>query len=141
MFSESKHAFIQSNRGNVKGFAMKAVHIIHWISNIAGAGALVLGLLHWFANISFLSAHMLFGLTVVLALLALSIVLLFTRGMKIVGVLGIIYAVIIPLFGANQFLLLIGDWHWLVRVAHLLISAGAMGFIGIMSARYLKQED
>jgi hypothetical protein len=35
--------------------------------------ALVLGLLHWFANISFLYAHMLFGLTVTLALLALSI--------------------------------------------------------------------
>ncbi|GHO57693.1 hypothetical protein [Ktedonobacter robiniae] len=114
------------------------VHIIHWISNIAGAGALVLGLLHWFANISFLSAHMWFGLVVTLALLALSIVLLLTRGMRVAGALGIIYAMIIPLFGMNQFLLLIGDWHWLVRVAHLLVSAGAMGFVGIMSARYLK---
>jgi hypothetical protein len=116
----------------------KTVHSIHWISNIAGAGALILGLLHWFANISFLSAHMLFGLTVTLALLALSIVLLLTRETRIAGVLGIIYAIIIPVFGMNQFLLFIGDWHWLVRVAHLLFSAGAMGFVGIMSARYLK---
>ncbi|GHO87158.1 hypothetical protein [Dictyobacter formicarum] len=119
---------------------MKAVRIIHWISNIAGTGALVLGLLHWFANISFLSAHMLFGFTVTLALFALSIILLLTRGMRVVGTLGIIYALIIPLFGMNQFLLLIGDWHWLVRVAHLLVSAGAMGFVGIMSARYLKRK-
>lgn len=117
---------------------MKIVRIIHWISNIAGTGALVLGLLHWLANISFLDAHMLLGLTVTLALLALSIILLFTRGMRVVGALGIIYAVIIPVFGMNQFLLLIGDWHWLVRVAHLLVSAGAMGFVGITSARYLK---
>ncbi len=118
----------------------KTVHIIHLISNIAGTGALALGLLHWFANISFLFAHILFGLTVTLALRALSIVLLLTRGMRIAGVLGIIYALIIPLFGMNQFLLLIGDWHWLIRVAHLLVSAGAMGFVGIMSARYLKQK-
>ena len=117
---------------------IKTVRIIHWISNIAGTGALVLGLLHWFASISFLSAHMLFGLTVTLALLALSIVLLFTRGMRVAGALGIIYTMIIPIFGMQQFLLLIGDWHWLVRVAHLLISAGAMGFVGIMSARYLR---
>jgi hypothetical protein len=117
---------------------MKIVRIIHWISNIAGTGALVLGLLHWFANISFLDAHMLLGLTVTLSLLTLSIILLFTRGMRVVGALGIIYAAVIPIFGMNQFLLLIGDWHWLVRVAHLLVSAGAMGFVGIMSARYLK---
>jgi hypothetical protein len=117
---------------------MKTVRIIHWISNIAGAGALVLGLLHWFAHISFLYAHMLFGLTVVLALLALSIILLFTRGVRIAGVLGIIYALIVPTFGMNQFTLLIGDWHWLVQVAHLVVSAGAIGFVGIMSARYLK---
>ncbi len=117
---------------------MKTVHIIHWISNIAGTGALVLGLLHWFANRSFLYAHMLFGLTVTLALLTLSIMLLFTTGVRIAGALGIIYALIIPTLGMNQFTLLIGDWHWLVRVAHLLVSAGAMGFVGIMSARYLK---
>ncbi|GCE15364.1 hypothetical protein [Tengunoibacter tsumagoiensis] len=119
----------------------KIVHIIHWISNIAGTGALVLGLLHWFANRSFLSVHMLFGLVVTLALLALSIVLLLTRGMRVAGALGIIYAMIIPLLGMNQFLLLIGNLHWLVRVAHLLVSAGAMGFVGIMSARYLKQAE
>jgi hypothetical protein len=117
---------------------MKTVRILHWISNIAGTVALVLGLLHWFANVSFLDAHMLFGLTVALAMLALSIILLFTRGMRIAGALGIIYALIIPTFGMNQFTLLIGDLHWLVRVAHLLVSAGAMGFVGIMSARYLK---
>jgi len=81
---------------------------------------------------------MLFGLTVTLALLTLSIMLLFTTGVRIAGALGIIYALIIPTLGMNQFTLLIGDWHWLVRVAHLLVSAGAMGFVGIMSARYLK---
>nr|BBH86473.1 hypothetical protein KTC_12240 [Thermosporothrix sp. COM3] len=118
-----------------------AVRVIHWISNIAGAGALVLGLLHWFAHISFLSVHMWFGLTVTLALLALSVILLLTRGLRVAGASGIIYAIIIPLFGMNQFQLLIGEWHWLVQGAHLLVGAGAMAFVGIMSGYYHKRAE
>ncbi len=117
---------------------MKIVHVIHWLCNIAGVGALALGLLSWFAHISFIEVHMLLGFTVALTLLALSSILLFTREMRSAGALGIIYALIIPIFGVNQSMLLIGDWHWLVQVAHMLVSAGAMGFVGIMSARYLK---
>lgn len=115
---------------------MIAVRIIVWIGRVAGLGALLLGLLFWIANIDFISVHMLFGLTVALALLLLSILLVFTRGMRLLGIVGIVYTVILPVFGLRQATLLVGSMHWLIQVAHLLVGIGALALIQVMSTRY-----
>jgi hypothetical protein len=114
------------------------VRILQWITGLAGLGALVLGLLDWIANISFINVHMLFGFTVILALLVLSILMLFIRGMRIWGAVGIVYALIIPVFGLTQATLLVGDFHWLIRTAHLLVGIGALALAGIMAQRYTR---
>ena len=114
------------------------VRILQWITGLAGLGALVLGLLDWIANISFINVHMLFGFTVTLALLVLSILMLFIRGMRIWGAVGIVYALIIPVFGLTQATLLVGDFHWLIRTAHLLVGIGALALAGIMAQRYTR---
>jgi hypothetical protein len=121
---------------------MSAVRIIQLIAGIAGLVALVLGLLMWFAQANVvLPVHMILGLIVTLGLLILAIMAVFTSELRVLGVIGIIYALIVPVFGLTQFNLLVGDLHWLIRIAHLLVGLGAMGLIGIIAARYrrLKQ--
>ena len=114
------------------------VRIIRGIGGLAGLGALTLGLLIWIAQLNLISVHMLFGLTVALSLLILSIVAVFTRGMRLLGAIGIIYALIVPAFGLTQATLLIGSMHWLIQTAHLLVGLGALALIGVIGTRYLR---
>ena len=117
---------------------MTVVRVVQWIAGIAGLGALTLGLLFWIAQIDLINIHMLFGYTVALALLVLSIVMVATPGMRVLGVVGIVYAFILPVFGLTQSGILIGSTHWLIQVAHLLVSLGALALAGIMGTRYIR---
>ncbi|HYL43400.1 MAG TPA: hypothetical protein VEU97_08450, partial [Ktedonobacteraceae bacterium] len=116
---------------------MMTTRIIQIILGIAGLGALLLRLLDWIANIDLINIHMLFGLIVTLTLLVMSIIAVSTRGMRIWGVAGIVYALIVPVFGLTQSGILIGNLHWLIQTAHMLVGIGAIVLAGIMSTRYL----
>ena len=121
-----------------RGFIiMMTTRIIQIISGIAGLGALTLGLLFWIANIDLINIHMLFGLLVTLTLLVMSIIALSTRGMRIWGIVGIVYALIVPVFGLRQSGILIGDLHWLIQTAHMLVGIGAIALTGIIGTRYM----
>ena len=117
---------------------MIAVRIIRVITGVAGLGALTLGLLFWIAQIDFISLHMLFGLIVALSLLILGIVGVLTGGMRLLGAIGIVYALLVPVFGVTQATLLVGSLHWLIQTAHLLVGLGALALAGILSTRYLR---
>ena len=117
---------------------MIAIRIIRGIAGVAGLGALTLGLLDWIANVSFIGIHILFGLTVALSLLVLSIMVVFTREMRLLGAVGIVYALILPVFGLTQATLLVGSLHWLIQAAHLLVGLGALALAGITGTRYLR---
>jgi hypothetical protein len=116
---------------------MITTRIIQIISGIAGLVALLLGLLDWIANIDLINIHMLFGFIVALTLLVMSIIAVSTRGMRIWGIAGIVYALIVPVFGLTQSGMLIGNLHWLIQTAHMLVGIGAIVLAGIMSTRYL----
>ncbi len=115
---------------------MIAIRIIQWIARIAWLGALTLGLLFWITGIDLISLHMLFGLTLGLSLLILGIVLVSTRGVRLLGLAGIVYAFILPIFGLTQTRLLANDMHWLIQAAHLLVGIGAIALVEIMRTRY-----
>ncbi len=117
---------------------MVTVRIIQWTAGIAGLGALALGLLFWIAQIAFINIHMLLGLIVALSLLVLGIVAVCTRGMRLLGAVGIVYALIVPVFGLTQATLLVGSLHWLIQTTHLLIGIGALALMGVISTRYLR---
>ena len=117
---------------------MMAVRIIQWVAGLAGLGALALGLLFWVAQVDDINIHMLFGLTVALALLVLSIVMVATRGTRLLGAVGIVYALILPVFGLTQSGILIGSLHWLIQAAHLLVGLGALALAGTMGTRYMR---
>src|SRR5215467_3435830 len=115
---------------------MRVMTVFDWIIRLAGTGALVLGLLIWTLNLDVVSIHMLFGLLVALSLLLISLLSAFTRELRIVGIIGIVYAFIVPLLGLNQETLLTGSLHWLIEALHLLVGIGALAFAGVLSMRY-----
>jgi hypothetical protein len=115
---------------------MIIVRILQWIARIAWLGALLLGLLFWITGIDLISLHMLFGLTLGLSLLMLGIVLVFTRGVRLLGIASMVYAFILPTFGLTQSSLLVGSLQWLIQLAHLLVGIGAIALVQVMSTRY-----
>lgn len=115
---------------------MLFVGIIRWIGGIAGLGALTLGLLFWIANIDFIGIHMLLGITVALSLLLLGLVALSAKEVRFLGAVGVIYSLILPVFGLTQDRILDTSAHWVIQAAHLLVGIGALALIGIISTRY-----
>jgi hypothetical protein len=115
---------------------MRAMTIFDWILRIAGTVALVLGLLIWTLQLDSINIHMLFGLIVTIALLGISFLAAFTRGLRMLGIIGIVYAFILPLLGVNQETSLIGNLHWLIQVIHMLVGIGALAYAGMISVRY-----
>lgn len=115
---------------------MTTVRVFVWIARIAGLGALVLGLLFWIAQIDLISFHMLFGLSLAISLLVISIIMLFIRGMRVLGIVGIIYTFVLPIFGLTQATLLIGNLHWIIQTAHLLVGLGALALVQVIYTRY-----
>lgn len=118
---------------------MNVIRLISLIARIALMITLVLGVTFWIAQllawggllvllaaIGFPNTHEWLGTIGVLGLLILGIVALFTRGSRLIGAGGIFYALLVPIFGMTQTLILEGDLHWLIRAAHLLVGIGAM---------------
>ena len=116
---------------------MLFARILRIILSIVGLVALLLGLAIWIMNIDLINIHMLFGLLVTLTLLVSSILALTTRALRIWGIIGVIYAIIIPVFGLSQFNILTGDLHWLIQTAHMLVGIGAIVLAGVMITRYI----
>jgi hypothetical protein len=103
---------------------------------ITGLCALVLGLFIWIANIDLTDIHMLFGLLVTLGLLVMSIIALTARGLRIWGIVGIVYAFIVLIFGISHVNLPVGNLHWLIQTLHMLDGIGALVLTGLIGARY-----
>jgi hypothetical protein len=110
--------------------------ILQIIVGIAGLCALVLGLFIWIANSDLTDIHMLFGLLVTLGLLVMSIIALTARGLRIWGSIGIVYAIIVLIFGVSQSTMLVGNLHWLIQTLHTLVGIGTIVLTGLLGARY-----
>jgi hypothetical protein len=128
---------------------MRAVRIISLIARVALMTTMVLGLVFWIAQISFLSMllnilvqigmtriHVLLGLTGVLSFLILGIVAIFTRGIRLLGAGSMIYALLVPALGLTQSMILVGNLHWVIQAAHLLVGIGAMYLARGIEKRY-----
>ncbi len=112
--------------------------ILQIIVGVAGLCALVLGLFIWIANIDLTDIHMFFGLLVTLGLLVMSIIALTARGLRIWGIAGIVYAIIVLIFGVSQSNILVGNLHWLIQTLHTLVGIGAIVLTGVLGARYMR---
>jgi hypothetical protein len=128
---------------------MRVVHIISLIARIALMITMVLGLLFWIAQvfvwggllvflaqIGFPGIHEVFGTIGVLGLFILAGMAVFTKGSRWTGVGGILYAFLVPAFGMTQTMILVGNLHWLIQIAHLLVGIGAMYLARGIEQRY-----
>ncbi|HEX6552346.1 MAG TPA: hypothetical protein VF026_06265 [Ktedonobacteraceae bacterium] len=66
----------------------------------------------------------------------MSIIALTASGLRIWGMVGIVYAIIVPIFGGLQSNMLVGNQHWLIQTLHMLVGIGAIVLTGFLGARY-----
>lgn len=97
---------------------------------LAGIVQIVLGLLFWTGNaIGLIPMHMTIGYVLVVTLWVLVLLGLAARGDVPLGlvVLALVWGAVVPVLGLNQTRLLPGDFHWVVKVLHLLVGLIAIG--------------
>jgi hypothetical protein len=106
-----------------------ATTILRWVVRLTGLLQLAVGLALWSGNLlQYLQFHTLDGFVFTLAFLAVVVLAAVARvGLGLV-LLGIAWVVVVPVLGVTQTRILPGDFHWIVRVVHLLVGVGAIGF-------------
>ena len=108
------------------------------VLRLGGALAVILGILFWSGNaLNLIPIHMLLGLLVVLSLWIVGIGQAFSSGgsWPLAGgalLLGLLVIVV----GMRQSALLVGSFHWVIRVVHLLLGILAVGVGQIAAARW-----
>jgi hypothetical protein len=110
-----------------------------FVSRLAGAAALIIGLALWGGQLhSLVGLHMGAGVAVVLALWGLAILALRRGEARLLAVGSIVWGAVTLALGLAQTRLLVGDLHWIVQVAHLLVGLGAIAMAAVI-ARALRQ--
>jgi hypothetical protein len=108
------------------------------VLRLCGALAVILGILFWSGNsLNLIPIHMLLGLLVVLSLWIVGIGQAFSSGgsWPLAGgalLLGLLVIVV----GMTQSSLLVGPFHWVIQVVHLLLGILAVGIGQIAVARW-----
>jgi hypothetical protein len=118
---------------------MKIARPVRITATIAAVIAVAFGM-GTYTHANFTDIHMLFGLIVALALLILSVIAVSNKGLRRLGIIGIVYAIIMPIFGDTQPMILQGSLHWLVETTHLAVGFGALAVVGMLSERLLRQQ-
>jgi|GraSoi2013_100cm_1033763.scaffolds.fasta_scaffold04696_2 hypothetical protein len=114
---------------------MNFARFLQIVATISAVVAVTLGI-GTFSSSDYTTAHIVFGSLVTLALLIMSIMTVATRGLRRLGVIGIVYALVLPIFGSTQQMIWVGNQHWLIQALHLMVSFGSIPFIDNLRARY-----
>jgi hypothetical protein len=116
---------------------MSVTRLLQIIASVCGVIALTFGI-GTYTNANLINIHMLFGLLVSLALLVQAILAASTSGLRRLGIISMVYALIVPIFGVTQQMIWVGNWHWLVEAAHLFVGVGAIMLAGTIAARFIR---
>jgi hypothetical protein len=102
--------------------------VIQWIVRLAGITQIITGILFWTGrSLTLVPMHMALGLAIAIALFILAILAWRGGVAPAAAVAGLVLAVAVPALGMTQTRLLVGPWHWAIRVVHLLIGLAALG--------------
>jgi hypothetical protein len=116
------------------------IQVASLMLRVFGTLALILGLLFWIGYaVNLIAIHMLLGLLVVLLLWIIGVGQAFSKNgswMLAIGALAL--GALVVVFGLRQSGLLVGPFHWVIQVIHLLLGVMAVGFGQICAARYRK---
>jgi hypothetical protein len=114
------------------------IRIASIILRLCGGLAVILGILFWSGNsLNMVPIHMLLGLLVVLSLWFLGIGQAFASGgsWPLAGGALLLGALVIVV-GMTQSSLLVGPFHWVIQVVHLLLGVLAVGVGQMAAARW-----
>ena len=116
------------------------IRISSMVLSLAGVLALILGLLFWAGSaVNLLSLHMLLGLLAVGALWIIGVAQAFLpSGSWMITAVAIIVGGLMIILGLTQTSLMVGDFHWFVRIIHLLLGLLTIGMGHMAAARARK---
>lgn len=104
-----------------------ATTIFQMLLRIAGTLALILGIIFWTNNLRNLTPlHMLLGLIIVISLWVLAAMSARAGGPKGFVAVSVLWGAFVLWLGLTQAQLLLGDWHWVIQVLHLVVGIGAL---------------
>jgi len=116
------------------------IRITSIVLSLAGSIALIFGLLFWagFA-VNLISIHMLLGLLAVASLWVVGIGQAFAQtGSWMIAVCALVVGALTIVFGLYQSSMLVGSFHWVVQIVHLLLGILTIGLGHMATARYRK---
>ncbi len=107
---------------------------------VCGTLAAILGLLFWIGiGLSFIAVHMLLGLLVVLLLWIVGVGQALSKdGSWMLAIGALALGALVIVLGLRQSSLLVGPFHWVIQVIHLLLGVLAVGVGQISAGRYRK---
>jgi hypothetical protein len=108
------------------------------VLRLCGALALILGILFWSGNtLNLIPIHMLLGVLVVLSLWIVGIGQAFSSsGSWPLAGGALLLGLLVIVVGRTQSSLLVGPFHWVIQVVHLLLGILAVGIGQIAAARW-----
>ena len=124
--------------GRERTFALMIIRIASIVLSLAGILALIFGLVLWTGMaLNIISLHMLLGLLAVAALWVIGIGQALVRGGSwIIAACAVIVGALTGWLGMIQASLLVGDYHWIIQVIHLLLGVLTIGLGHMGAARY-----
>lgn len=116
------------------------IRITSIVLSAAGLIALILGLLFWAgAALNLISMHMLVGLLAVAALWAIGIAQAFVKGGNwLIAACAVIVGALTVVFGLYQSSMMVGSFHWIIQIVHLILGVLTIGLGHMGAARYRK---
>ncbi len=113
---------------------MTATKSFNILVHVAGVLALVLGFALWSGRLfALVNLHMVLGLVVVLGLWALAALALRRGVARGLAAASLVWGLATLALGPSQTSLLVGDLHWIVQVAHLLLGIGAVALAALLA--------
>ena len=112
-----------------------AATIIQVLIRLLGLIMIVLGLLFWIGNaLTLIPVHMLLGITLVLLLWTQAVLAARAGAGASLVALGLVWGLVVAL-GMMQNRLLPGEFHWVIKVLHLLVGLAAIGLADRLADR------
>lgn len=109
------------------------VTILLMLARLLGVVQIILGLAIWPGGRSLAALHAALGSIFVLAAWILAVIGLFALPKRMVALFTLLLGGAVMWFGVAQTTLLVGNAHWAVRLAHLLLGIALLGLIEVLA--------
>jgi len=115
---------------------MSAGRLLLILLRVGGGLQVVLGIAFWTGHLyQYLGVHRAIGVGFVAVLWAVAALAMMDRDRRGLALFAIAWGLVIAALGFAQQRLVPGDWHWIVRVAHLAIGIAAIPIAERLSKR------